>query len=365
MANKKEFDVKGAAFDAPSKLHELSIGELEKLYSSVSLPTDKEIRQQVGSAASLKPDDLVIDDLKWKLGIRGVLRGENVLITGHSGFGKSLTGRSLAKALDRPFFKFNMGATQDARTSLIGNTHFAPDRGTFFVGSRFVQAITTPFAVILLEEVTRMSHDAENIMLMPLDPDQRFLELAESPDVPIINIAPGVCFVATANIGSEYTATRILDRATNDRWSTIVEMDILTEAQEISLAKKKYPELNRNYITGICQTAEFTRKDMRSDNRQLSTIISTRSIHKQCELGLDGLRFSEIVEAVVVNLFDDEGGIGDSERTKVRQAANKNSHLDNESPIAAENAKMKKENPKDNKTMPRKNMFDVDRDSLQ
>ena len=41
-----------------------------------------------------------------------------------------------------------------------------------------------------------------------------------------INVAEGVTFVATANIGNEYTSTRVMDKALMDRF-IIVEMDVL------------------------------------------------------------------------------------------------------------------------------------------
>ena len=41
----------------------------------------------------------------------------------------------------------------------------------------------------------------------------------------------GVSFIATANIGMEYTATRVIDRAILDRFS-LIEMDALSEDDE-------------------------------------------------------------------------------------------------------------------------------------
>jgi len=338
----------------------------EVSYDGVSVPSDDEVRAKISTCMSLKPDTLVIDDLNWKLAVRGALRGENILLLGHSGCGKTLTARTLASSLNRPFFRFNMGAMQDARASLIGNTHYAVDKGTFFAGSEFVKAISTPFAVILLDEYTRISPDAENIMLMPLDRDQRYLRIDEDPNTPTIPVAPGVTFIATANVGTEYTSTRMLDRATKDRWSTIVELAVLNKDQEVSLAKKLFPDLNRNYIDAIADVAAYTRDNVNSDNPTLSTIVSTRSVHEQCKLALDGFRFSEVMEAIVFQLFDPEGGVGDSERSEVRQKAQEKSHLDNESPLIFE-TKAKKgasSDADDKPNTPKKNLFDTDEDAL-
>ena len=57
-----------------------------------------------------------------------------------------------------------------------------------------------------------------------LDYGQRYLRLDEADGQATIKVADGVTFVATANIGNEYTATRQLDKALLDRF-TVVEMD--------------------------------------------------------------------------------------------------------------------------------------------
>ena len=49
-------------------------------------------------------------------------------MTGPAGCGKTMAAKSLVNALDRPDFYFNLGATQDPRSTLIGNTHFEKSR---------------------------------------------------------------------------------------------------------------------------------------------------------------------------------------------------------------------------------------------
>lgn len=294
--------------------------------------TSLEIREMLETCYALKPKKLVLDKLNWKYGIRAALRGENILMLGYSGCGKTMTAKALAESLNRPFEKFNMGAMTDARSSLIGNTHYDNAKGTYFAGSVFVKAITTPGMVILLDELTRMTPDAENIMMTVLDPDQRYLRIDEDPNTPTIDVAEGVTFIGTANVGVEYTSTRILDRATKDRFSTIVELPVLTGDQEVGLLKFLFPDVNVDYIKAIAEVAEFTRNDVKTDAPKLETIISTRSTVKQCELAIDGFRFSEIMEAMVAPMFDAEGG-AESSRAYIRQVIQKNSHLDNVHPL--------------------------------
>jgi MoxR-like ATPase len=77
----------------------------------------------------------------------------------------------------------------------------------------------------LLDELSRAHPEAWNILMTVLDEGQRYLSLDEDVDSPTIMVASNVSFIATANIGTEYTSTRVLDRALMDRFE-IIEVDI-------------------------------------------------------------------------------------------------------------------------------------------
>ena len=205
-------------------------------------------------SVNLKPQELVMEELKWKYLIRSAVRAKNIMMTGPSGCGKTMASKALVKALDRPDFYFNLGATQDPRATLIGNTHFDKQKGTFFSESAFVTAIKTPNAVILLDELSRAHPDAWNILMTVLDQGQRYLRLDEAEGSPIVNVAEGVTFVATANIGNEYTSTRVMDRAILDRFVTI-EMDVLDDIKEFGLLKFMFPEVNEDDLKAIAEIA--------------------------------------------------------------------------------------------------------------
>ena len=154
-----------------------------------------------------------------------------------------MAAKSVVNSLDRPDFYFNLGATQDPRATLIGNVHFNNKTGTYFSESHFVKAIQTPNSVILLDELTRAHPDAWNILMTVLDYGQRYLRLDEQDGQNTVKVADGVTFVATANIGNEYTATRQLDKALMDRF-TIVEMDVLNEDDETTLLNYMFPSVD-------------------------------------------------------------------------------------------------------------------------
>jgi len=154
-----------------------------------------------------------------------------------------------------------------------------------------------------------------------LDPIQRYLRLDEKDDSPTIKVAPGVSFIATANIGAEYTSTRVLDRALLDRF-TLFEMDILNEDQEYNLLEHKFPNVNKDKLLSLAAIIGDIRKEITSNNPKISNMISTRNTIEIAELLDDGFTIEEAAEVLIYPLFSDEGG-NDSERIYIRQVVQK------------------------------------------
>ena len=279
----------------------------------------------------LKPNGLFIEELKWKYLLRSAVRGKNILMTGPTGCGKTLAAQSLVKSLKRPDFYFNLGATQDARATLIGNTHFNKENGTFFSESAFVKAIKTPNAIILLDELSRAHPEAANILMTVLDAGQRYLRLDEAEGSPIVKVASGVTFIATANIGGEYTATRVMDRALMDRFVQI-EMDLLDKEGELALLKFKFPEADEYSLNALAEIADTTRQLIKTDASKISTIVSTRVNVEAAGLIYDGFTLFEAANIAILPYFSNDGGL-DSERVFMTQLLQKYIKSDDESKL--------------------------------
>jgi len=275
----------------------------------------------ISNSYGLKPKGLVMKELKWKYLIRSAVRGKNIMMTGQAGCGKTMAAKSLVNALDRPDFYFNLGATQDPRASLIGNVHFDKGKGTYFSESLFVKAIQTPNAVILLDELTRAHPDAWNILMTVLDYGQRYLRLDEADGQNTIKVADGVTFIATANIGNEYTATRQLDKALMDRF-TVIEMDILTDEEELGLLKYMFPTIDESELKNISSITHLTRVEATNDNPRITSGVSTRTSVEIAGLLFDGFSLIEAADITIYPQYDATGGV-DSERTFVKQIVQK------------------------------------------
>ena len=290
--------------------------------SSIEVPEGHdEIVDFINNSYSLKPVGLIMSELKWKYLVRSAVRGKNIMMTGQAGCGKTLAAKSIINALDRPEFYFNLGATQDPRSTLIGNVHYNKEKGTYFSESLFVKAIQTPNAIILLDELTRAHPDAWNILMTVLDYGQRYLRLDEADGQATVSVADGVTFVATANIGNEYTATRQLDKALHDRF-TVIEVDLLNEEEEYGLLKYMFPTVDGEALENVSNITSLTRVEAVSESARIASGVSTRTSVEIAGLLFDGFSLLEAADITIYPQYDASGGV-DSERTFIKQIVQK------------------------------------------
>jgi hypothetical protein len=280
-----------------------------------------EVMNMIHSSYSLKPKSLMMAELKWKYLIRSAVRGKNIMMAGPAGCGKTMAAKALVNSLDRPEFYFNLGATQDPRATLIGNVTFDKEKGTAFSEALFVKAIQTPNAIILMDELSRAHPDAWNILMTVLDEGQRYLRLDEAEDQATIKVAEGVTFIATANIGNEYTSTRVMDKALLDRF-TIIEMDTLTAGQELDLLTMLFPGVDHKALEGIGEIAALSRQEAANEVPRIDSGISTRCSVEVASLMFDGFTLSEASEITIYPQYNQDGGV-DSERTFMKQLVQK------------------------------------------
>ena len=311
-----------ASYQRGTRLGYTFIAEEDVKYAMANKPPIEGVQvMKKGNFKNAKPpSNFFISELKWKFLIRNIERGKNIMMTGPSGCGKTDATFKAAESLGREVIYFNLGATQDPRSTLIGNTHYNKDSGTYFSESSFVSAIQKENTVILLDELSRAHPEAWNILMTVLDPIQRYLRLDEKDDSPTIKVADGVSFIATANIGMEYTATRVIDRAILDRFA-LVEMEPLSEENEFTLLKGKFPSIDDKVLNNLCSIVSSIRKEINSDTPRLSTMVSTRNTIEIAELLDDGFSLEDASQLLIYPLFPNDGN--DSERVFVKQLIQK------------------------------------------
>jgi MoxR-like ATPase len=154
-----------------------------------------------------------------------------------------------------------------------------------------------------------------------LDQGQRYLRLDEASGQETINVADGVTFIATANIGNEYTSTRVMDKALMDRF-TIIEMDLLNKEDEAELLQYMFPLVETKSIESIAGITEMTRKECNNEESRLSSPVSTRTSVEMTSLIYDGFSLEEAAQITIYPQYSTDGGV-DSERTFVKQIVQK------------------------------------------
>ena len=276
--------------------------------------SDEDIVNFINGSIQYKPNFLILTEAKWKLLIRSALRGDNVEIRGDKGEGKTMSAHALSNALNRPLFSINFGNMQDAQTALIGKTHLDTSKGTFFGKSYFVEAITTPNSIVLLDELSRGTDDAHNIIMPVLDKEQRYLRLNDEVNSPKVEVADGVCFIATSNIGHAYSATRTLDAALSDRFTTKIEVDILTKAQRMTIISSLFPAIATKVVEKITGIAHDINTKVYANEGELNLPMSTRSCINVASIIHDGISIIDAIENGIYPDYPDE-----SERTYLKQ----------------------------------------------
>lgn len=263
-----------------------------------------------------KPDEKLfyVQNATWSAISSAYNAGLHVLMMGPSGSGKSELVHYFGAAVEAPVEVFNFGAMSEARTSLIGQTHFDTEKGTFFSPSRFIQAVQRA-GIILLDEITRAPRDAFNIILPLLDA-QAYLAIDETPDTPIIKRHPQCRVFATANVGLEYSGTSALDRALENRFGVVIQQEWPPHEAERDVI------MNR---TGISESIAETLMRIAGQQRYLLGDkfffgVSTRQLISAATLIQQGLNAKTAITVAIANHFSAEGG-DESERTEVLRIA--------------------------------------------
>lgn len=252
-----------------------------------------------------------VDPDIWFLLVRNVLRGENTLLTGPSGTGKTELIEYVAKVMDKELSIQDMGTIFDAQSSLLGVHRIGKDGNSEFEFAPFVEHIQKG-GIVLLDELNRATLAANNILFPCLD-RRRYLpiDVACEGCGRTIPVNEDTAFIATANIGAEYSGTQSIDRALLDRFFPI-ELDYLKEEQEIEVIVKR-TGVDEKVASSIVKVANEVRKQAKE--QELSNAVSIRHNLQVASLVHDGFDVDKALIQTIMPLFQD--GIGVSERSKV------------------------------------------------
>ena len=249
-----------------------------------------------------------VDTDNWYLLLRNISNQVNTMMIGPTGTGKTELVLLACEKLGVPCHVYDMGSMYDPVSGLLGVHRLQEGGVSVFDYAKFTKDISEP-GVVLLDELSRAPVTTNNILFPCLDSRRSLpVEIAGGDDLRSIKVHDECCFVATANVGAEYTGTMSMDRALVSRFFPL-ELDYMPCDEEERVLIKRC-EVLRSDAHNIVSVANTIRSLYRK--QELSCSGSTRETLMVAELVADGWSALRAMELVFLPLF--EGTKAEGER---------------------------------------------------
>ena len=257
-------------------------------------------------------DGFSISDDNWRLLLRNILSGTNTMMIGPTGTGKTELVMLACRKLGIECNVYNMGTIFDPISELLGVHRLVGGSSTFDY-AKFAKDVQKP-GVILLDELSRAPVTTNNVLFPCLD-SRRVLpvDMAGGDDLRVIPLHPKCVFVATANVGSEYTGTMSMDRALVGRFFPL-ELGYMESEEEKKVLVKRHG-ISESDARNIVTVAATVRSKHAAT--ELSSSLSTRETLMAARLISDGWSAQKAMELTFLPLF--EGTKVEGERAVVMQ----------------------------------------------
>lgn len=268
-------------------------------------PEEKELRAKI-----FKEEKYVTINGNYKVhqGIyellkRSIYNKSNILLLGSTGSGKTELVMNLAKEMDLPLNIFDMGTMVDPIMSLVGTHIITTEDGksvSRFCSSRFSEVIQKP-GIVLLDELSRANVMANNLLFPCLDSRRELsMEYSFHNHEPI-KVHPECVFIATANLGGQYTGTHRLDHALLSRFM-VIHLSEPPAKQIESIIRKEFNLSKEETATIVGIYSAINEKHSRFEIQISLTIRNLKTICQLVKSGFtiydafyivtDGLSFS-------------------------------------------------------------------------
>ena len=269
---------------------------------------EKMRRNKSLSCPTINEDGFYVDRDDWFLLIRNITNQVNTMMIGATGAGKTELVMLACKKLGIPCHVYDMGSMYDPVAGLLGVHRLQKGGVSTFDYSKFTEDISKP-GVVLLDELSRAPVTTNNILFPCLDSRRTLpVEIAGGDDLRAIKVHDDCCFIATANVGAEYTGTMSMDRALVNRFFPL-ELDYMPKDKEESVLMYRC-RVSASCAKHIVAVANNVRSLYMK--QEISCSLSTRETLMAAELVADGWSPLRAMELVFLPLF--EGTRTDGER---------------------------------------------------
>lgn len=239
-----------------------------------------------------------IEQKNWNFLVRNILQHKNTMLIGPTGTGKTEIIMKICEVLGLECHIYDMGSMQDPLTDLLGS-HRLENGSSIFDYAKFVEDVQKP-GVILLDELSRAPLMTNNILFPCLDSRRQLpIEIADSHHDRIVKVHPECTFIATANIGSEYSGTNEIDAALLNRFLPL-QLNYLPANIEIMILEIR-TKISREFATEI--VSKFNAVRMAYAESRISKSVSTRELIACGELVHDGFSVNESLDFIVCQKY--------------------------------------------------------------
>lgn len=239
-----------------------------------------------------------VDERNWNYLVRNIIRHKNTMLIGPTGTGKTEIVMKICETLGLDCHIYDMGSMQDPLTDLLGS-HRLENGSSIFDYAKFVEDVQKP-GVILLDELSRAPLMTNNILFPCLDSRRQLpVEIADSKHDRVIKVHPECTFIATANIGSEYSGTNEIDAALLNRFLPI-QLNYLPANVEVEVVTIR---------TGISKTdavdivSRFNAIRQAYNENKISKSVSMRELIACGELIADGFKVFDALDYVICQKY--------------------------------------------------------------
>jgi cobaltochelatase CobS len=232
------------------------------------------------------------------------------LLTGLPSVGKSSLVEYFCALTNRPFYRFNYNGTMDS-SSLLG-TQKATAGSTEWHDGMITEAIKVPDAVLLHDEWTFAPAEVIAAMQYLLERNGKLI-LADKPGTvadKTVYPAQGMRMVFADNTRGNgdttgrFVGTQPQNSATIDRIGTFIEVNFLSENDEIAMLKGMYPQATDRLLKSYVQVANLSRNAYTQGN--VSTIMSLRVLSSWIQHSLNLKDIEKALDIAFLNRFDSE-----------------------------------------------------------
>ncbi len=229
---------KFALMDSNSGEYIVTRNYLETIMNLPWQEPSKEAWDLKEARAVLDGDHYGLDDVKKRIveylavrKLKNDTKGSIILLVGPPGVGKTSVGRSIARAMNKPFFRFSVGGMRDeAEIKGHRRTYIGAMPGKIIQGLKIVK-MKAP--VFMIDEVDKMGQsyqgDPSSALLEVLDPEQNIAFRDHYLDLPFD--LSNILFILTANTLDSIPGP-LVDRA------EVIHLSGYIDTEKLEIAKK-------------------------------------------------------------------------------------------------------------------------------